>query len=147
MRLSWHFSIRKFLLRFVPKTPPGDPSGLGREVSEGAVQHVCAAEAVGAVGHRLFLVEAVLLPGHAADILEGYVVDAVQDIEATAWFEGDVAFAFLQPEPLFAYDGAAAANGETVVMIALCATLGGVAGEVEAAAFDGEVVVVAGARP
>ena len=126
------------------KNTPGNPAAFCCDVAEGAIEHPGTANAIGARTEHSVFFFAIFLPGHCADIFQCDVVNTAEYIKAATGVHGDISVSFFQTHPLFADDGAAAFYGDAVMVISPGSTASTVARKVKSAAFDNEVIVVAG---
>ena len=126
------------------KNTPCNPAAFCCNVAEGAIEHPGAPNAIGARTEYSVFFFAIFLPGHCADIFQCDVVNTAEYVKAATGVHGDISFPFFQAHPLFADDGSAAFYGDAVVVIPPGSTASAVARKIKSAAFDDEVIVVAG---
>lgn len=126
------------------KNTPCNPAAFCCDVAKGAIEHTRTANAIGARAEDFVFFFAIFLPGHCADIFQCDVVNTAEYVKAATGVHGDISFPLFQAHPLFSDDGAAAFYGDAVVVIPPGFTASTVARKVKSAAFDDEVIVVAG---
>ena len=126
------------------KNTPCNPAAFCCDVAKGAIEHPSTPNTIGARTEHSVFFFAIFLPGHCADIFQRDVVNTAEYIKAATGVHGYIAFPLFQTHPLFADNGSAAPYGNAVMVIPPGSTASTVARKVESAAFDDEVIVVAG---
>src|SRR5690606_8335090 len=120
---------------------PMHPATLRRDVAEGTIEHATTADAISAHRHLSRRVAPILFPGDQANILQRHIEYMAQNIEPAPGHHRDVGFAFFQPDPLIANNGAAALDDKAIVMIGGGLSIRIVTGHIKTTALDDEISI------